>query len=174
MLILIPPILFLTWSWKCCLLFMSAAYIQVHFRFYHGRKHYEPRSDCSLDPANTFLAWKCCLLFMSAAYIQVHFRFYHGRKHYGPRSDCSQDPANTFLTWKCCLLFISAAYIQVHIRFYHGSKHYGPRSDCSLGSSLIWVHIVCNNIIIQKREKTTSHDWWEKCYNHATTRLAKM
>ena len=24
------------------------------------------------------------------------------------------------------------------------SKHYEARSDCSQGSSLIWVHIVCN------------------------------
>ena len=38
-------------------------------------------------------------------------------------------------------------YIQVHFRedfIIHGSKHYEPWSDCSFGSSLIWVHIVCN------------------------------
>ena len=42
---------------------------------------------------------------------------------------------------------MSVAYIQVQCMqkmFMKGSKQYEPWSDCSLGSSLIWVHIVCN------------------------------
>ena len=51
-------------------------------------------------------------------------------------------PANVWSSK--CLLFTSAAYIQRHSRLiYHRSKRHEPLSDFSLGSSLIWVHILC-------------------------------
>ena len=39
-----------------------------------------------------------------------------------------------------CCIYSSA----LQTRFYHGSKQYEIWSDWSLGTSLIWVHIVCN------------------------------
>ena len=104
---------------------------------------WKKKKEFVLHPALTiilpvFLSWKCCLLFMSAAYIQEHLRL-----------EFVLDLALTiippeFLSWKfVCFYVCCICSSTLQTRFYHGSKHYEPWSDCFLGSSLIWVHIVC-------------------------------
>ena len=44
---------------------------------------------------------------------------------------------------------------------YHGSKLYEHRSDCSYGSSLIWVHIVCNIGYQSKSEEKADDNCYE-------------
>ena len=50
-----------------------------------------------------------------------------------------------FLFYVCCI-YISA----FQTRFHYESKNYEPLSDGSFGSSLIWVHTVCNVSYLSK------------------------
>ena len=66
----------------------------------------------------------------------------------------------------------SLYYIQLHFRlvFIMKANTVNPDqtapSDCSLGSSLIWVHSVCNTGYLRteadERANDKSHDWREK------------